>query len=167
VIGGNSNIDAVLADFTARTERLADLQPPLLRAGIIVRDASVMRIKAQGGDQPWIPNKRGGHTGILTGRMMNSIQVAPPTQDAVTVGTNVPYARWFQEGTGIFAGHTPWTVTAKNKQSLAFTMGGVTYLRRSVTIPGEPQRPYLYVDDKNRGDILKEFVDYLTGKTNP
>jgi phage gpG-like protein len=167
MIGGNSNADAILADLQAKTQRLANLQPPLLRAGIIVRDAAVMRIKDMGGDHPWIPNKRGGHTGILTGRMMGSIQVAPPTQSSVTVGTNVPYARWFQEGTGIFAGHTPWTVTAKNKQALKFTMGGVTYLRRSVTIPGEPQRRFLYVDDQNRRDILNEFVDYLTGKSNP
>lgn len=165
MIGGSSNADAVLGALQAKAERLANLQPPLLRAGIIVRDASVMRIKNQGGDQPWVPNKRGGHTGIDTGRMMSSIQVAPPTTSSVTVGTDLNYARWFQEGTGIFAGHSPWTVTAKSGKALAFTMGGVTYLRRSVTIPGEPKRPYLYINDQNRRDILSEFRDYLNGVT--
>jgi phage gpG-like protein len=163
MIGGSSNANQILASLQAKVERLSNFDVPLRQSGIIVRDAAVMRIKEQGGDQVWIPNKRGGHTGIDTGRMMGSIQVSPVANNSVTVGTDVPYARWFQEGTGIYAGHSAWTVTAKSGKALKFTIGGVTYIRRSVTIPGEPKRPFLLIADQQRTDIRDVWVRWLSG----
>jgi phage gpG-like protein len=161
MIGGSSNAEQILAKLRAQAARLSDLSVPLTQAGIVVRDAAVMRIKEQGGDQDWLPNKRGGHTGIDSGRMMSSIQVSPVAQNAVSVGTNLQYAKWFQEGTGIYAGHTPWTIKPKSKKALAFTSGGVEYVRRSVTIPGEPRRPYLLITDTEKAGIRDVFYHWI------
>ena len=163
MIGGSSNAGEVLAKLQAQVARLSDFSVPLAQAGVVVRDAAVMRIKDQGGDQQWPPNKRGGHTGIVTGRMMSSIQVSPVTDNRVTVGTNLDYAKWFQEGTGIYAGHSAWTIKPKTKKALAFMVGGVKYVRRSVTMPGQPKRPFLLVTDTERGEIRDVFVRWLTG----
>jgi phage gpG-like protein len=95
--------------------------------------------------------------------MMSSIQVSPVAQNAVSVGTNLQYAKWFQEGTGIYAGHTPWTINPKSKKALAFTSGGVEYVRRSVTIPGQPKRPFLLVADQQKSDIRDVFVRWING----
>jgi phage gpG-like protein len=161
VIGGSSNAEQILAKLKAKLDRVSDLSVPLQQSGVVVRDDAVMRIKEQGGDQVWVPNKRGGHTGIDSGRMMSSIQISPVSNNSISVGTNVPYARWFQEGTGIYAGHSEWTVKPKFKKALAFTVGGVTYLRRSVTIPGQPKRPFLIIADKERSEIREIFMRYL------
>lgn len=163
MLGGSSNADVILAKLQAQAERLSNLTVPLTQSGVIVRDAAVMRIKDQGGDQNWPPNKRGGHTGIDTGRMMSSIQPSPVTDNSISIGTNLNYARWFQEGTGIYAGHSPWTVKPKTKKALAFMVGGVQYVRRSVTIPGEPKRPFLLIEDEQRNQIRDVFVRWLSG----
>lgn len=164
MISGGSNADYIIGKLNAQINRLSHLQTPLQQAGGVVRDAAVMRIKEQGGDQAWIPNKRGGHTGIDSGRMMNSIQVSPPSATSVTIGTDVRYARWFQEGTGIYAGHRPWTIVPTRKKALAFTIGGVTYVRRSVTIPGQPPRPFLLVGDTERKEIMEVFQHWLSAE---
>lgn len=163
MIGGSSNADAVLVRLQNQIARLSNFDVPLTRSGVIVRDAAVMRIKDQGGDQDWAPNKRGGHTGLDTGRMMNSVQLSPIIDKSIAIGTNLNYARWFQEGTGIYAGHSPWTIKPKGKKALAFTIGGVTYIRRSVTDPGQPKRIFLTIADQQRADIRSVWVSWLSG----
>lgn len=155
------NKERVIEQLRAIAQRAQDLSVPLTRAGIIVRDSAVMRIKDQGGDQQWQPNKRGGHTGIDTGRMMNSIAISQSGPRSVTIGTNVKYARWFQEGTGIFAGHSPWMIAAKDKKALAFTSGGKTYVRRAVTMPGQPPRPFLLITEREREKITDAFRRWI------
>lgn len=159
------NAQALLGRLKQQVERLRDLSVPLQAAGLVVRDAAVMRFKQQGGDQTWRPNRRGGHTGIDSGRLMSSIQVSPLGSSAVVVGTNVFYARWFQEGTGIYAGHSAWTVTPTTKKALAFSAGGLSLVRRAVTIPGQPARRFLVVTDTERSKIKAIFQHWFM--TNP
>jgi phage gpG-like protein len=159
------NAEAILASLRAQLARIQDFTTPLQQAGVVVRDAAIMRFKEQGGDQDWKPNTRGGHTGIDTGRLWQSIQVSPPAGNSVTVGTNVSYARWFQEGTGIFAGHSSWTVKPQNGKGLKFTIGGETFVRREVTIPGQPPRPFLVLTDQERADIRDVFSRWITQGT--
>ncbi|HEX3456650.1 MAG TPA: hypothetical protein VHR97_01730 [Candidatus Baltobacteraceae bacterium] len=163
MIGGSSNADELVAKLDAQIKRLSNFEVPLARSGDYVRSASVMRIKQQGGDIVWIPNKRGGHTGIDTGRMMGSIQVSPVANNSVSVGTDVPYARWFQEGTGIYAGHTPWTIVPTNGKALKFVSGGVTYLRRKVIMPGQPGRVFLTITDRDRQNLLEIWRQWVMG----
>lgn len=155
-----------LAEMRGRLERvqagLVDMTPAIRKAAIATRDAAVMRFKTQGGTIAWQPNKRGGHTGIDTGRLWQSISVSAVSSTEATIGTNVAYARYFQFGTGIFAGHTPWTVEPVNGQALKFTYGGTTYVRRKVIMQGQPPRPFLYFDrpliDKIRGIFTTFFL---------
>ena len=161
MLSARSNAEAIIAKLRLQIERMQDFTLPLQAAGVVVRDAAVLRFKMQGGDQTWAPNKRGGHTGIDTGRLWQSIAVSPPDPKAVTIGTNVRYARWFQEGTGIFAGHSAWTVRAKTAGALAFSVGGETYVRRSVTIPGQPPRPFLVVTEAERSKINEIFQTWI------
>lgn len=172
-----------MARLQEQIARLNDLSVPLTRAGIIVRDAAVTRIKEQGGDETWAPSKKtlvrtirpmrkgglpltiegSGHTGIDTGRMWQSIGISQNNADSVTIGTNVRYARWFQEGTGIFAGHAPWTVHAKSKKALAFD--GIVV--KSATIPGQPGRVFLKIGDSERTKIRAAFEAwFLRGSTS-
>lgn len=159
--GRLSNADAVLSKLRAQIERIQNFEVPLQQAGVLARDAAIMRFKEQGGDQTWKPNKRGGHTGILSGRLWQSIQVSPPAGNTVTVGTNVKYARYFQQGTGIYAGGSPWTIHPKKAKALAFTIGGTAYVRRSVTIPGQPPRPFLVITDDNKAAIKAVFTRWI------
>lgn len=151
---GMAELKAKIATLKAR---MGDLSVPLNQAGLVVRDAAVNRIKSQGGDQTWIPNKRGGHTGIDTGTMWRSIQVEAQGSSAVSVGTNVEYAKYFQFGTGVYAGHQPWTITAKKGRPLQFTIGGTTYYRASVIDPGQPARAFLVIGDKEKSGVVQVF----------
>lgn len=156
-----ANTEAVIHRLRKTIERMSDLSVPLTRAGNVVRNDAVWRIKQQGGDQVWVPNKRGGHTGIDTGRMWQSIQVGQPNGRSIQVGTNVRYARFFQEGTGIFAGHSPWTIVPKKGKALAFSIGGAKFVRRSVTIQGQPARPFLLISDTARAKIRGIFKKWI------
>lgn len=51
-----------------------------------------------GPDGPWAPTQRGGQILVNTGRLMGSIQNVVHS-DSVSVGTNVHYGRYHQEGT--------------------------------------------------------------------
>lgn len=146
MISAHSSAQRIIDRLQAQIERLQNFSMPLQAAGNVVRDASVKRFTSN----DWAPNapstieaKGSSRPGIDSGRLRSSIQVSPPSPSAVTIGTNVKYAKWFQEGTGVFAGHSEWTIRPKNKKALAFTSGGVTYVRRSVTMQGQKPRPFL------------------------
>lgn len=163
MIGGSANAQALLDKLNRQLQHVQNLTTPLQASGDIVRSASVQRIKDQGGDLDWAPNKRGGHTGLLTGRMMGAIQVSPPTPNSVSVNDDVSYARYFQEGTGIYAGHQPWTIKPVNGKALAFSSGGKTYVRREVTMPGQPARPFMVIEEADKRDVLAVFNKWLSG----
>lgn len=154
----------IIEHLRTQIARVQDMSVPLAQTGVLLRDSAIRRFKQQGGDVTWIPNKRGGHTGIDTGRLMGSIAIAQTDPNSVTVGTNVRYAKWFQEGTGIYAGRSPWTIVPKNGKALAFTIGGVKYVRRSVTIPGQPARPFLLVSDSDRQKIHRIFQRWFAAR---
>ena len=142
-------------------ERARNLEQPLNAAGVAVRDAAVNRIKQQGGDQSWPPNKRGGHTGIDTGRMMGSLAVSQVGPGTVQVGTNVFYARFFQEGTGVFAGRSAWVVRPKAGKALHWFDQGGEHFAKSVTIPGQPSRPFLLIGSNERALIERIFTRWI------
>ena len=147
----------------ARLERLQNLRPLLETAGAIVRDAAKTRIHDQGGDQNWPPKIGGGHTGIDTGRMLNSISFNVTGPNTVEIGTNVgagtgkPYPLWFQKGTGVYVGNPP--ITPKTAQALSFVMGGVRYFARS--IKGQPPRPFLLITEKETTRIRNAAQAYV------
>lgn len=154
------NSDAVIAKFTAALGRSQSLETPMAIAGAIVRDGAKQRIKDQGGDQEWPPNKRGGHTGILTGQMLSSISSHVEGSGAsvrAVVGTRLKYALWFNNGTGIFAGHSQWTIKPINGKALRFNIGGQTVFAREVVMPGQPPRPFLLVTQTERRRIAEAF----------
>jgi phage gpG-like protein len=154
--------EALSANLQQIKQNAASLQTPLLNSAILVRDEAVLNIKAQG-RPTWIPNQRGGHTGIDTGRLWQSIGISAATGTSIRVGTNVKYAGYFQYGTGIYAGHSAWTIRAVNGRALAFTIGGSKFFRRSVTIKGQPARPFLFIDDPLRARITQTFAAWLMG----
>jgi phage gpG-like protein len=160
--------DALVVRFQKMLERMQDLSQPLNAAGVVVRDAAVMRIKNQGGDQSWPPNKRGGHTGILSGRMWQSIAVTP-IDGGVQIGTNVvapsgvSYPTLFQEGSGIFAGRSAWTVKPKTAAALYWEDAGGGHFAKSAFIPGQPARPFLLIGDSERTRISALFARFIAG----
>jgi phage gpG-like protein len=143
-------VDKVLTRVTQIQRNLADLSTPLMRAGVYARDQAVLRIKNQG--PGWVPNKRGGHTGIDTGRMWQSIGISQSNAQSITVGTNVFYARYFQDGTGTYAGHSAWTVQN------SFGRKGFKTVHQ-----GQPPRPFLYLNDIDREAIRAIFKRWMTG----
>lgn len=147
--------------FKTMQSNLADPGPALKRAGIVVRDSAVRRLSSNGGDQSWAPTLRGGAIGVNTGRMRSSIGVTQTGSRTVTVGTNVKYARYFQFGTGIYAGHGP--IRPKGAKALSFVVNGHRYVLASVK--GQPPRPFLLINDADRQKIKAIFVRYATGKT--
>lgn len=124
-----SGIDRLRASLALRIQATQDLTVPLAAAGALTRDAAVRQF-AVGGDPSWPPSRKTqditfgtgrnavtlsghGQTGIDTGALMRSIQVDPPTPNSIKIGTNLPYGRIFQEGSGIYAGHSAWTIRPK------------------------------------------------------
>lgn len=177
MISGRTSAKRLIEKLQAQIERLRNFETPLQAAGVVVRDAAIMRFKTGGGDQQWAPSKKTqdrtvpparkgglpltiaghGQTGIDTGRLWQSIQVSPPDPSSVTIGTNVKYARWFQEGTGIFAGHTAWTIHPRNKKALSFD----GFVVRSSTVPGQPPREFLVIGDSERSQIDRIFEAWI------
>lgn len=121
-----SGLDRLRASLALRIQANQDLSVPLAAAGALTRDAAVRRF-AIGGDPAWAPSRKTrditfgtgrntvtisgrGQTGTETGALMRSIQVDPASGNVVKVSSNLPYARFMQEGTGVYAGHEAWTV---------------------------------------------------------
>lgn len=124
-----SGIDRLRASLALRIQANQDLSVPLAAAGTLTRDAAVRQF-AVGGDPSWPPSRKTqditfgagrnavtlsghGQTGVESGALMRSIQVAPPTPNSIKIGTNIPYGRIFQEGSGEYAGRSSWTIRPK------------------------------------------------------
>lgn len=145
-------IDKVQVRVSRIQRNLADLGPPLLKSAIILRDSAVTRFKDEG--PGWAPTRRGGHIGIDTGRLSQSMGISQPVRQAdatsITVGTGVYYAKYFQYGTGIYAGHSAWTV--RNSFGVK---GWVTHHL------GQPPRPFLFISQVDRDKIRKIFKKHM------
>lgn len=111
------------------------------------------------GGSPWPPSIRalltGGKTLSESGRLGDSI-THEADSDSVRVGTNVRYAKTHQFGA---------TIRAKTAKTLAFFIPGLGWRRKvSVRIP---PRPFLGIDDDDRGRIGEELTDYLRDAAGP
>jgi hypothetical protein len=154
---------ADIARYRARIEQMRDnaenLEPGLIRAGAAYAKAGIDRIEA--GGPGWPANKTGTPLGHRSGRMLNSI--APqnsvhPIDSGVRIETNVSYAKYFQNGSGIYAGHEPWVTHHSTK--LASSMGAAG-IKREVKHQGQPARKFWFVDERlavTMRDILKTHI---------
>ncbi len=157
-----------MASLRARIERMKaasqNLQPAYLRAGMVVLRRAKDAIKSGEGDQGrWAPNMTGTPLLFRSGRLINSLTINAPnavmdiTSNGVEVGTNLPYARWLQQGTGIY-GPTGERIFPKTKKALAFN----GFVVRS--IKGTPPRRFLFIDQRAADAIRGVFATYiLTG----
>lgn len=72
---------------------------------------------------------------VQTGHLRSSIQIiAPePTSDLMSgkVYTDIGYALWVEQGTGLYGPYAS-PIVPTTKKALAFTIGGQSFVRRSV-----------------------------------
>ncbi|MBD5603541.1 MAG: hypothetical protein IAI48_00370 [Candidatus Eremiobacteraeota bacterium] len=101
--------------------------------------------------------------------MARSITFELEGHDTERIGTNVPYAKIFQFGSGEYgvgpnAGHTAWTIRPVGKQALSWVFGGKRFFARSVTITGQPSRPFLFFDEPLVDAIKDAFARYVSAR---
>lgn len=163
-------VDVVgLKELRARVQgmkqRLGDMGPASLRAGIVVLAAAREHIQGQGGGS-WAPTAETekGAPLFRTGRLMNSLTMGSEGNvtrieggNSITVGTNLSYARYVQEGTGIY-GPTGQPIKAKGR-ALAFVINGQRVFARSVK--GAPPRPYLWIDEHIATAVRDVYAKYI------
>jgi phage gpG-like protein len=169
----NSNIDEVIGRLRERVARLQDINTPLEQSGAWTRSYFVQRFT---GSNDWAANspytiaqKGSSRPGIDSGQMRNSI-TSSVDGNVATVGTPGgtigKIASWFQNGTGIFAGHSEWSIAPKSGKALAFKgPGGEMFFARTVTMQGQPARPFIAIDDTVKArvhDIFSRWVMSLS-----
>ena len=149
-----AGIAQIRARLDGMRERTADMSPGLLRAGLVAVKAAKEHIDS-GGDPPWKQNRAGTPLLHKTGRLLNSLTIGSPdgvlnvSGNSIVVGTNVPYARYLQEGTDSHARGTP----------LVRAQGPRRYATGAM-----PARPFLYIDEKIAQTIHNVFSAYIFGK---
>ena len=117
-----------------RSEWLSLLRSPV---GPVFRDLQLRGTAVKNKAQRLCPVAPGG------GRLRTSIEVEMAVErgaPVARVGTNVEYALYVHEGTGIY-GKRGRPITPVRAKALKFTVGGKTLIRRSVA--GMPGRPFL------------------------
>ena len=151
----------------AMKQASSNLEPAYLRAGMVVLRAAKDHIKSGAGDQgPWAPNQTGTPLLFRTGRLINSLTINGPdsvtnlTSGGIEVGTNLPYAAWNQQGTGIY-GARGTRIFPTTKKALAFN-GFVVK-----SIAGTPPRRFLYIDDAQAQIIRGVFAAYILANPMP
>jgi phage gpG-like protein len=147
----------------------ADLEPALLRSGIVALKAAAQRIDA--GGPGWPPLVGPPHSMLhVTGRLLASLTVGGSGNvldigsDQVTVGTNLQYAKWLQEGTGIY-GSTGQPIVPKSGKALRFQLGGAVVFARSVK--GVPPRRFLFIDDAVAKAVKNVFAAHILAQAPP
>ncbi len=146
-------------------DRSENLAPAYQRAALVIFRAAKDHIKSGGGESPWAPNSTGTSLLIRTGRLINSLAVGGSNSvveidgGGVTVGTNVQYARYVQEGTGIYGpGGTPIVPTSSKFLSWIGADGNRIFAK---SIQGSPPRKFLYIDQPQADRIRAVFADYI------
>lgn len=102
---------------------------------------------------------------VRTGLLRNSLarrnskgNVTYVTADGeVRVGTNIPYARYMNDGTA------PHLITAKAGKMLAFTTAKGKVVVKSVRHPGTPPRPFLIVQAEDWVEIKRLMKLFAAG----
>lgn len=139
----------------------SDLTPAMDAIGgaLVLSTEERFEFERAPGGSPWPPSIRalvtGGKTLTDSGRLGDSI-THDAGRDSVRVGTNVRYAAVHQFGA---------TISAKAAPLLVFRIPGLGLRRKkSVRIPA---RPFLGIDDDDRGRIADELTDYLRDTAGP
>jgi phage gpG-like protein len=154
-----------MAELRQRIEamkaRAADLKPGLTRAAMVVLRASKDAIKSGGGSRgQWAPNQTGTPLLFKSGRLINSLSIGASGNilaldaSSVEVGTNVFYARYMQQGTGVF-GPSGKRIFPTHAKALAWP----GHVVRSIA--GSKPRPFLYIDDAQAAKIRDVFSHYI------
>ncbi len=151
-------IDRVQIKISRIQRNLADLSLPLLQSAVILRDSAEHRIDEQGPGWPptWRSIHRGAHIGIDTGHMRQSIGISQPTSQAnatrIIIGSNAYYAKWFQKGSGIYAGHSAWVVNN--------SFGRKGFKTHHL---GQKPRPFLFIAKTDLEKIRAIFKRHMRG----
>ncbi len=161
-------LTALRADLVGMRDRMQDLQPAFVRSAIVALKAAKDRISSQGGGM-WRATLEQDKGAPLhrNGRLINALTFGDSDNDfeqisgGYRVGTNIAYAGYVQEGTGIY-GPRGTPITPQSGQYLVFTANGRQYFMRSVR--GAPARPYLYIDDQVAEGVRAAFIRHITGK---
>lgn len=151
----------------------SDLDPALRMAGALALHAGQERIDA--GGPGWKPNLAGTPLLKRTWRLYSSLDIETSAQDVVThepdtimqisgntieAGTSLKYARWLQEGTGIY-GPSGEPIRPKRAKFLHFWIGDQEVFAKSVK--GMPPRPFLFIDDPLEEKIGMAFEEHIMG----
>lgn len=97
--------------------------------------------------------------GKFTGKVIQDVGVAK-------------YGPYVNNGTGIYNGGSPWTITPSNKKALAFKVGGETIIRKKVTIKGQKGQHFMErALEENQGKIqeimqnkVNQAIEAIGGK---
>jgi hypothetical protein len=143
-------------------ERSRNLEPALLRAGVIALDSDKKRIEE--GGPGWPPNKTGTPLLRRTGHLFNSLtagaadDVLAVNGDTVEAGTNTYYARYLQDG-------TRGRIRRRREDRLSAMLGGSGFLKHSGAerSGGLPPRPFVLIDEKVAQAVRKVFADHVFG----
>jgi phage gpG-like protein len=151
-----SGDEAIKTKLTRAHDALegAPLSRALLTAGLVVAGQAQRNVTSGG---------TGLH--VRTGRLRSSIGAELLPGSAVTIGTNVVYARIHE-----FGGRTrPMTIEPVRRTALRFTVGGRTVFAKRVSHPGShiPARPYLRpAVDQRRAQVLDILRRVYAGPLN-
>ena len=162
-----SGVDKLKAKLGGIKSRIANPEPGLKRAAMVVLKAAKEHIKS--GGPGWAPNQTGTPLLFQSGRLINSLQLGADGNDTelrgntIYTGTNVPYAKFLQEGTGVF-GPSGTPIRPKNGRALAFEVNGKMVFAKSVK--GSPARPFLYIDDHVAQVVNQVYKRYIMGASD-
>lgn len=146
-----------IARIRARMERmqanLTEMGPGLMRAGAVLAKGAMDAIEA--GGPGWPPNKAGTPLLIHFGRLLNTL--APQNSvalisDGVRVTAGTDYAGYLQNGTGVFAGHSPWSRPRHKTQ-------GPSKPRQ-----GMPPRKFLFINEERARRMRDILAAHIMGR---
>jgi hypothetical protein len=162
------------AKIQGMKQRLTDMGPASLRAGVAVLRAAQERIDSEGGGSwpPTVETSSGSPLRRTGNQLYNSLAVGASgnvsrIEDggrAIVVGTNLltpsglSIGRLMQEGTGIY-GVRGQPITPTKGRFLTFVVNGKRVFVKSVK--GSPKRPFLYVDDKVAADVRDVYARFI------
>lgn len=137
-----------------RLEPIFSFEPTDLMSNIAgigesqTRDRISMEKTAPDGT-PWKPNAAGTSILMKTGTLLLASVASSATASQAEWGAAWEYAHVHQDG---------MTIIPKNKDRLAFTVGGVQVFAKEVTIPA---RPFVGLSDENIAEITRFVTNYF------
>lgn len=145
MINFESNAEALSLRIQQRAAQMANLSDALTKSAAQAVSTTKRRFR----DNDWAANaastirrKGSDRPGINTGKLRQSIAASDLTENSISIGTNVAYAKYLQFG------------TRDHERGSAFvTKQGP----RARAHHGAPARPFLYFDDPLRAKIVAIF----------